>query len=409
MKSEQNPQVIRITGTNGKTTVARMIAHISEKAGKTVNLPASQNLIAASEGSAPIKIAANNFLIDSTAEITVLETSCQNITNSGLNCDWADVSVITNIQTDHVAQSEAVENILTIKSLIAARTRRDGAVVLNADDELLARLETDSSDSFNQTIFFSLKPNHITIKRHILSGGTVYTVRGKWLVETTRAGETPIVEIAQIPATLNGFAEFNTANALAAAAAGRALGLEIREIADGLRDFCAVRDNSGRANLFEIDGAYILLDRARNHFAVKTICKTIGTWSDGARRITAIISASANSAVDLIEETGRVAANGFDRIVIRETVNSGLRAPGESAQLLYNAIKAESPNHDCLFIADESEAVRREISRLQQGDILVCFYEDLELVTNILNRCEAVPTLEIKPFIFTSNFGLRHA
>lgn len=409
MKSEQNPQTIRITGTNGKTTVARMIAHICEKAGKTVALPAAENLFATTANSELIETAANYFWSDSPAEIAVLETSCEKINNSALNQNWADVSVITNIQPDHGApdESAANANLLKIKSLIAAQMRDNGALIFNADDELLAKFGIDSSRTVNQTIFFSLKPNHITIKRHILNGGTVYTVRGNWLVETTRAGETPIVKVAEIPATLGGCAEFNTANALAAAAACRALGLEIREIADGLRDFCAVQHNRGRADLFEIDGAYILLDAARNPWAVKAICRMAGNWSDGARRITAILSAPANSAINLIQETGRVAASGFDRIIIRASANSDARS--ESAQILYNAIKAESPNHDCLFIADESEAVRREISRLQEGDILVCFYEDLELMTTILNRCEAVPVIEIEPFIFAPNFGLRHA
>ena len=409
--------IISITGTNGKTTVTRMIAHAFAEAGKCVGMTTTDGIWINGEcvtrGDTTGPKSARVVLSDPTVEVAVLETARGGIVRSGLGYDWSDVSIITNIQPDHFGQDgiENVDDILYIKSLVAERVREGGTLILNADDELLARLENEPRIKKipKNIVYFSLKPNHITLKRHILAGGTAYTLRSGWLVEATCAGETPIVHISDISVAFGGLAEFNVANALAAVAACRAQDLEIKQIAHALKSFRAAEHNAGRANLFEVDGAYVFLDYGHNPQAFKSICKMAANWHDDERRITGIIGVPGDRANSLITEAGRIAARSFHRLVIREDADSRGREPGETAQILYQAVKETAPETDCRIILDESEALRREITRLQEGDILVCFYEKFDLVQSILEKCEARPTTTIEDVPRRSFYSFKHA
>lgn len=409
--------IVSITGTNGKTTVTRMIAHAFAQAGNCVGLTTTDGIWIGGElvtkGDTTGPRSARAVLSDPGVDIAVLETARGGLVKNGLGYDWSDVSVMTNIQADHLGQDgiETIEDILYIKSLVAERVREGGTLVLNADDELLARLALEPRIQRVQKniVYFSLKPHHITLKRHILAGGTAYSIRDGWLVEITRGGEERIIKISEMPVALGGFAEFNVANALAAAAACRAQGLEIEQIAGALGSFHAAEHNHGRANLFEIDGAYVFLDYGHNPEAFKSVCRMAANWNEGERRVTGIIAVPGDRANVLVEEAGRIAANGFHRVVIREDADLRGRAPGEVAQIIYQAVRAEAPERDCHIILDESEALRREITRLQPGDILVCFYEKYDLVKSILDRCEARPTTTIKEASKRSFYSFKHA
>ncbi|MEP6923914.1 MAG: Mur ligase family protein [Pyrinomonadaceae bacterium] len=409
--------LISVTGTNGKTTVTRIIAHVFEKAGSCVGMTTTDGIWIDGEcikkGDTTGPQSARVVLSSPLVEVAVLETARGGIVRRGLGYDWSDVAVITNIQPDHFGQDgiENINDILRIKSLIAERVRAGGTLVLNADDELLARLANEPriSSVRKNIVYFSLKPNHITLKRHTLSGGTAYTARNGWLVEASRMGETPIIKIEEIPIALGGFAEFNLANVLAAVAACRAQNLTIEQIASSLRSFQAEQHNHGRADLYEVDGAYVFLDYGHNPEAFKSICKMTAKWDNGGRRVIGIIAVPGDRANSLVMQAGRIAARGFHRVVIREDADLRGRATGEVAQILLYSVRDEVPDCDCQIILDESEALRREIARLQPGDILVSFYENYELVRSILDLCDAQPVSRIDEFPNRSFFNFRQA
>ncbi|MBC7796212.1 MAG: cyanophycin synthetase, partial [Pyrinomonadaceae bacterium] len=296
--AESRIPIISITGTNGKTTVTRMISHILNATGKTVGTTTTQGIFIGGEcitlGDTTGPHSAKVVLSDSSVEIAVLETARGGIVKRGLGYDWSDVSVITNIQPDHIGQDgiKDVNDILHIKSVVAERVRENGTLILNADDELLARLPDDEQVKKikRKIVYFSLKPNQVVIKRHISRGGTAYTIRNHNLVEINGEGETKIIAVDEIPVTLGGFAEFNVANALAAIAACRAQNVDVETIATALSSFEGERDNNGRANLFEVNGGYVFLDYGHNPEALKSICK-MASQLDGERRIVGIIAA----------------------------------------------------------------------------------------------------------------------
>lgn len=409
--------IVSVTGTNGKTTVVRMMAHAFSNAGKRVGVTTSDGIRI--EGERVQKEEAINsqfahkFLFDQSPEIAILEIGHREILNQSFGYELSDAAVITNIQPDHLGQDgiENISDLLQIKSLVAERVKAGGTLVLNADDELLVRLASDPriNGKSKTIVYFSLKPNHITLKRHTLAGGTAYTVRNNWIIEATGMGETPIIEIKKIPVTLGGLAEFNVANALAAVAACRAQDLTIKEIADALSSFQAEQHNPGRANLYEVDGAYVFLDHAHNPEAFRSFCKLTSAWDDGAGRIIGLVAVPSDRANSLIMQTGRIAARNFHRIIIRENADLCGRASGETAQILLYAVRDEAPDCDCQIVSDESEALKREITRLQPRDILVCFYENYDLARSILERCEARPATYIEEISENSFYNFRHA
>ncbi|HYE65824.1 MAG TPA: cyanophycin synthetase, partial [Pyrinomonadaceae bacterium] len=174
--------VFSITGTNGKTTVARMIAHVLSETGQTVGLTTTDGIYIGGEriveGDTTGPHSARTILSDPAVEVAVLETARGGIVRRGLGYDWSDISVLTNIGPDHIGQDgiKSVEDLVYIKSLVAERVREGGTLVLNADDEHLARLMEHPRVSRvrKQVVYFSLRENHLLIRRHLDAGGTAY-------------------------------------------------------------------------------------------------------------------------------------------------------------------------------------------------------------------------------------------
>ncbi|HEX8745976.1 MAG TPA: cyanophycin synthetase [Pyrinomonadaceae bacterium] len=405
--------LISITGTNGKTTVTRMIAHALREAGAVVGMTTTDGIYIGREriveGDTTGPHSARTVLSDPVVEVAVLETARGGITRRGLGYDWSDIAVMTNIQPDHLGQDgiETVEDLVYIKSLVAERVREGGTLILNADDEHLARLmEADRVNRIpKQVVYFSLRDNHLLIKRHASLGGTAYFVREGLIIEARGEIEREVVRVADIPATMGGVAEFNVANALAAVAAARAHGLTIDQAARALISFRNEEHNAGRGNLFRLGAGYVLLDYGHNPAALESVCRMAMQWH--GCKVTGIVGAPGDRTNELIEETGRIAARGFNRIIIKEDKDLRGRAPGEVAQLLMRAVKDEVPERDCQVVLDEQEAAEREIKRMGEGDIVVIFYDNIELIRAALEALGAVPASGIE--LNVENFNVAQA
>jgi len=223
--------LISITGTNGKTTVTRMIGHaVAETTGAVVGMTTTDGIYINGEriveGDTTGPHSARTILSDPVVEVAVLETARGGISRRGLGYDWSDIAVMTNIRPDHIGQDgiEDIEDLLYIKSLVAERVREGGTLILNADDEHLARLMESPRVKRvpKRVVYFSLHDNHLLIKRHLHAGGAAYFIRDGWMMEAVGEVERVMVRVAEIPATMDGRAEFNVATALASAAALRA-------------------------------------------------------------------------------------------------------------------------------------------------------------------------------------------
>jgi cyanophycin synthetase len=389
--------VVSITGTNGKTTVTRMIAHLLREAGRVVGMTTTDGIYLDGEiiveGDTTGPHSAKTILGDKSVEVAVLETARGGIVRRGLGYDWSDVGVITNVTADHIGQDgiETVDDLLYIKSLVAERVREGGTLVLNADDERLARLSEINAVSRvpKRFVYFSMRADSPVVLEHTRGGGRAYFVRDGWIVEAEGSAEYPVVEAATIPATMNGSAEFQIANASAAIAAARAVGLAREACAPALLSFRSDASNPGRANLYRVGGGYVMLDYGHNPEAFEAVCRMAAKWED--RRVTGIIGVPGDRDDCVVEQAGRVAARGFHRIIIKEDKDLRGREPGEVARLLCEVVNDECPGTECHVVLDEVEALRAELGSIRDGQVVVCFYDKLAPVLSTLQEFQAVP------------------
>ncbi|MFN7945320.1 MAG: cyanophycin synthetase [Blastocatellia bacterium] len=395
--------LISITGTNGKTTITRMIGHVIAESGKTVGMTTTDGihiggrLIEKGDTTGPCS--ARTVLSDPSVEVAVLETARGGLMRGGLAYDWSDISIISNIRLDHIGQDgiENLDDLLYVKSLVAERVRAGGTLILNADDERLAKLieHPRVSKVPKNVVYFSLHPPHVVIRRHLDGGGTAFLYKDGWLIEATAGRQQRIIQAAEIPATLGGSAWFHIANALGAVAACRAYGLSGEAIAASLRGFGNNRHNAGRTGLFEVRARFVLVDYGHNPDAFTAIGRMAAHWE--GRPIVGVIGVPGDRDNSVVEQAGRAAAQSFHRLYIREDTDLRGRRSGEAAELLCAAISREAPERECQIVLSEVAALRTALDQSAPGEVIVIFYEKLDPVLALLGEFDAQPVQAIPP------------
>jgi len=384
--------IVSITGTNGKTTVTRMIGHALAATGKTVGMTTTHGVFVGGREQARGDMtgpgSAQAILADPAVDVAVLETARGGLMRRGLGYDWADVAVLTNVTGDHIGQDglETLDDILHVKSLVVERVRDGGTIVLNADDRLVLAL-TQRADLAPRCriVLFSLDPRSAAVGRHVAAGGTAYVARRGWLREVAPGRTKAIARIGSIPATFDGAATFNVANALAAVAASRALGVPVPVLRQALRRFVADRHNSGRQNVFDVAGGKLVIDYGHNPAAFEAMGPVLRRWAKGGRVI-GIFGVPGDRADSVLRDSARIAARIFDQIVVKEDDDKRGRRPGEVARLLRETIVAERPDLPCEIVLDEREALEAGLAAMRGRDVAVMFYDDLAAVREVLAR-----------------------
>lgn len=387
--------IISVTGTNGKTTTVRLIAHALERTGAVTGVTTSEGILIGGQvvdrGDTTGPASARALLCDPAVEVAVLETARGGIARRGLGYDWSDIGVLTNIQPDHIGQDgiEDLEDILRIKSLVAERVREGGTLVLNADDPHLAHLAESSSIRRvpRHIVYTSLSPDHLTIRRHLAAGRCAYYLDGDWLIEARGNQVEQLIQAIAIPAAIGGIARFQIANALAAAAACRAHGLTIDQVAWGLASFGGKSQNFGRLNLFRVGKGYLILDYGHNPEALRAVGHMLRAFA--GRRLTGVVGLPGDRADSLLEDSSRVAARIFHRIVVREDEDRRGRGSGDLAGLICRTIQEESPRCVCEVVLDEREAILTAVRTMQPGEIVVAFWDSSEAVEGALDELGA--------------------
>jgi cyanophycin synthetase len=320
--------IVSISGTNGKSTVTRMIAHVLGHAGRRVGMTTSDGIVVdgrmvePGDWTGPGGAAA--ILGRGDVDVAVLETARGGILLRGIGYASNEASVLTNVSSDHLDLQgiHTLPELAAVKATICRITKPDGWVVLNADDPHVAAV---AALLVARVAFFSLEAEPPPVLRaHVAGGGRAYIVRRGTLVETEAGEAQPIVRIDEIPATLGGLARHNVANALAAAGGARSLGATIGEVADGLRDFRPSADRSpGRLNLFRHGKRVVIVDFAHNEAGLDALLDVAdGIAAGGAARtwpVTLIVGTGGDRPDDTIRGIGRIAALRARRVVIKET------------------------------------------------------------------------------------------
>lgn len=400
--------IVAITGTNGKTTTTRMIGKMLADRGLTVGMTTTDGIYVGGklliEGDTTGPESAQTILRHPHVQVAVLETARGGILRSGLAYDYADVAVITNVANDHLGQYgiENLEDIAHVKSLVAEVVRPHSYVILNADDPLVVAMARKTK---GKVIFFSTEKDNLTIRKHLALGGMAIFVRRGVILLCQGEESYKICTVKQLPVTWDGKALHNLQNALAAIAVGWSLGLTAEGIRASLAEFTSDSEyNRGRLNLYEIGGIQVFIDYGHNAAGIREIARTLRKFK--ARSVVGCITVPGDRPDDTIKEVARVAAQGFQRLIIREDEDLRGRKPGEVAGiLLKEAISAGMDPRKISVVLPEREAFRHGLDTCNPGEIFVMFYEHLEPIeeeialrihqeeTNTLEHSQEVVTL----------------
>jgi cyanophycin synthetase len=379
--------IVAVTGTNGKTTTSRMIAHIMKSAGRTVGMTTTDGIyvngtqIAAGDMSGPTS--AQMVLKNPAIDYAVLETARGGILRSGLGFDRCDVAVVTNVSSDHLGLKgiNTLSELARVKEVVPQSVLPNGASVLNADNPYTVEMARIAR---GELIFFSMDEDNPVIRDHLRERGKAVVLRptrhGEMITLIEHRRDTSLLLAEEIPATMDGRIRVNIANAMAAAAATFAQDVQLEYIRNALRTFTSTFFQSpGRFNLLEIDGRRVLLDYCHNVAGLESMADFVKRM-DADRTIAMIALPGDRSDAD-ISAFGRLAASTFDEIVIREDANPRGRKRGEVAGLLVEAIAAGGQNGDAVnVVLDEIEAARAAIARAKRNDLVILMADKPALV-----------------------------
>jgi cyanophycin synthetase len=385
--------VFSVTGTNGKTTTARLLDFAMRRHGLESGLCCTDgiyhngNLVRKGDmtGPAGAKAVLGNRDID----VAVLETARGGIVRRGLGYDRADVAVICNIREDHLGQDgiETMDDLVHAKSLIAEAVYASGSVVLNADDYYVNEITVTC---WSEVIYFSMQDGNIAVCRHLGKGGRAVFVRRGMILAAQGSRTIPVGRVREFAVTLGGRASHQTENLLAAIAACWGYGLSPRQAGLYLRSFAAsFSDNPGRANLYQVGNFRVLVDYGHNADGIGKIGMLARKLK--FNRLIGVMGVPGDRSDELIVSAGRTAAGYFERLIIKEDDDLRGRKSGDVAKLLlHGATEAGLAADKITLEHDERTAVQSALAMARDGDLVVVFYEKLDSVLGeILKRHSA--------------------
>jgi cyanophycin synthetase len=390
--SRSRVPVFAITGTNGKSTTARMLAHILKHAGLKVGLTTTTGIYIDGEritrGDCAGPRSARAVLREPTVEAAVLEVARGGILREGLGFDCCDVGAVLNVSADHlgVGGLETVEDLAEVKGIVAETVAPEGWSVLNADNAPSAALAPYAG---GRICYFSMHdpaawPDFLD--RHVASGGraVVCGVQGgrSDILIHEDGDRIFLMDAAEIPATFDGLADFNVENALAAIAMALAQDVPLGTIRSALAGLSASFEQlPGRLNRFDTHGFTTILDYAHNPEGLAALGRFVCRLKRPRQRSIGLVGIPGDRRDIDIREMGRIAAGLFDTIVLKEDDEPRGRAPGEVAALMKEAaIAAGCAPERIQIVLPEGAAVLHCLERARKGDLLVLTAEDCEAV-----------------------------
>ena len=384
--------VVAITGTNGKTTTSRLIAHIFKQTGQMVGYTTTDgiyigdNLVEPGDTTGPQS--AQVILQDPTVEVAVLETARGGILRSGLAFKDCDIGVVLNVAADHMGLGdiETLEDMAHLKSVVAEAVRPSGYAVLNADDPLVAAMAQRVK---SQVAYFSMDPHNDLVRRHAQGGGlaAIYEqgylsiLKGDWLLRIEQA--------EKVPLTMGGLAPFQIANALAASLAAFAQGVDIGYIRQALHTFEASSDQTpGRMNLFNLGRFHALVDYAHNPASYEALGGFVKNWP--GKRIGVVGGPGDRRDEDFIT-LGRLAATMFDDIVVKEDDDTRGRERGDAAKWIVRGIEEAAGGATYQTILDETEAVNATLDAAPDDSLVVILPESVTRAIALIQARNPLP------------------
>ncbi len=375
--------IIAVTGTNGKTTTTRLVAHIVKNNGYKVGFTTSDGIYIQNhmmeKGDTTGPISAEYILKDPTVEFAVLETARGGILRAGLGFSRCDIGIITNIQADHLGLNDihTVEDLARVKATVVRSIKKEGWAILNADDPLCLKIADELSCN---TAYFSMDEDNPVAKKlskegkivAVYENGYITVKKGEWKIRVERA--------TLVPLTLGGKAKFMIANVLAATLASYLWGFKIEDISLSLQTFIpSAAQTPGRMNIFEFKRFKVLIDFAHNpsgYLGVEDYLSSVE-----ANKKIGIIAGVGDRRDEDIKECAKIAGRMFDHIIIRQEKHLRGRTEDEIISLILEGITESGKMVTYEIINKETEAIKHAINIAEEGTFITALSD---VVTNAI-------------------------
>jgi cyanophycin synthetase len=365
--------IIAITGTNGKTTTSRLIAHMAKMSGYRVGYTTSDGVYIQNrmlmKGDCTGPASTEFVLKDPTVNFAVLECARGGMLRAGLGFHHCNVGIVTNVAADHLGIKgiHTIEQLAKVKGVIPETVLPDGYAILNADDDLVYEMRKNVKCN---VALFSMDENNPRIKAlqrlggitAVYENGYVTLCRGQWKMRVLRAD--------QIPLTHGGKAHFMIQNVLPAILAANVQGISIEDMKAALESFIpSASQTPGRLNLYKFDNFQVLLDYAHNPAGMRALQQFVGQL-DATVKV-GIIAGIGDRRVADNNEMGSIAAEMFDEIIIRQDKQLRGKTEAELIKMLDDGIKSKDPNKKTTIIPSEKEAILHAVKNAKKGTLIV--------------------------------------
>ncbi|MBO6523930.1 MAG: cyanophycin synthetase [Balneolaceae bacterium] len=370
---ESRIPIVAITGTNGKTTTTRLVAHIMRMNGKKVGYTTTDGVYIQNRlmmtGDCTGPASAEFVLKDPTVDFAVLESARGGLLRAGLGFKSCDVAIVTNVAPDHLGLKgiNTIEQLARAKGVIPETVHAGGYAILNADDDLVYGMRKSVSAN---VALFSMDENNPHIKSiakvgglsAVYENGFITICRGEWKMRITKA--------INVPLTFGGKASFMIQNVLPAALAAYVRGVSLEDIKVGLESFIpSPSQTPGRLNMFEFKNFSVLLDYAHNVAGLKALNNMLQKM-DASPKV-GIIAGIGDRREEDNTGIGEIAAEMFDEIIIRQDKHLRGKKDTELIDMLSEGIKKVDPDKKVTIIPKESEAIEHAIKNAKSGSLIV--------------------------------------
>ncbi len=383
--------IIAVTGTNGKTTTTRLIAHLVASKGYKVGFTTTDGIyiqgVQLQQGDCTGGVSAEFVLRDPTIDYAVLETARGGMLRSGLGFHTCDIAVVTNVAADHLGLRDiyTVEEMAAVKGVLPRTVRKNGWAVLNADDDLVYAMARTVDCRVG---LFSMNEHNPHILEHVEAGGVAAVYEEGYVTIYRNSYKLRIDRAAEFPVTFGGRAGFNIENSLAAALAGFLAGFDKDDIKTAFRTFVpSASKTPGRMNSYKFPQFEVIVDYAHNTAGIAKFAEFMDATP--ATRKIGVVSGLGDRRDEDTLAFARIAGRIFDEVVLRQ--NDDLR--GKSAEFLREimerGLRLDKPDLPVIYIEGEMDAVEHVLKTAPEGAVVVLLTEDIARTLKRLDEFEA--------------------
>ncbi|MEM1253328.1 MAG: cyanophycin synthetase [Cyanobacteria bacterium P01_H01_bin.21] len=378
--------IVAVTGTNGKTTTTRLIAHIARQVYEGVGFTTTDGIYIGDhlleKGDTTGPQSAQMILQDPTVEMAVLETARGGILRSGLAFRHCDVGVVLNVAADHLGLGDidTIDQMARVKGVIAEAVHTDGYAVLNADDERVAAM---ADSVIGKIAYFSMDPQNALVQDHVRRGGIAAVYDDGHIVILQHDWVHRIEHVERVPLTLGGRAPFMIANALAASLATFVQGIKVEQIRAALRSFeASSQQTPGRMNLFNMGRYHVLVDYAHNPAGYEAVGGFVKNWSGPT---IGVVGGPGDRRDEDLIGLGQLAATFFDHIIVKEDDDERGRPAGNAAGLIVQGIaQADESSASHVVQLDETTAIECALEHAPEDALVVIFPEQVNRAIELI-------------------------